>query len=201
MPPLHFIRPAIPQLRTSPPLGPEWQHEIKFDGWRLQIQKTGQGVKIYSKNAINLTARVRAIAAAVEALPVTTCILDAELVAIGMDGRQEFDAIGKRGALHQAWIFDILERDGEILISLPLSQRRRHLSVLMKGAVDALRLSETFDDPIKLLGAADDLGLEGIVSKRLESPYRSGTRSGWIKVKTAAWSAANAERWRKFQKR
>ena len=66
---------------------------------------------------------------------------------------------------------------------------------------DLLRLSESFDDPVKLLEAAIKLGLEGIVSKRREQPYRSGPNSGWVKVKTAAWREANRGRWEMFEKR
>ena len=77
----------------------------------------------------------------------------------------------------------------------------RALRLLLAGAdQDLLRLSESFDDPVKLLEAAMKLGLEGIVSKRREQSYRSGPNSGWVEVKTAAWRDANRDRWEMFQR-
>lgn len=89
--------------------------------------------------------------------------------------------------------------DGKDVRREPLEERRARLEVLLAGAdQDLLRLSEAFDDPMKLLEAAVKLGLEGIVSKRREQPYRSGPNSGWVKVKTAAWREANRDRWEMF---
>jgi bifunctional non-homologous end joining protein LigD len=69
------------------------------------------------------------------------------------------------------------------------------------GAGDSrLRLSDGFDDGVKLLAAAERMGLEGVVSKRRDAPYRSGTECGWVKVKTQAWREANRERWRLFER-
>jgi len=73
---------------------------------------------------------------------------------------------------------------------------------LLAGANgDRLRLSESFEDPVKLLEAAIKLGLEGIVSKRRDQAYRTGPNSGWVKVKTAAWRQANRDRWEMFERR
>ena len=200
MPPAIFIRPALPTQRQKPPVGEDWLHEIKFDGWRVQIQKSDRGVVIHSKNGIDITTRCHGIAGAVAALSVASVILDGELVAIGRDGRQDFAVIGRPGYAHQAWCFDVLERDGTSLLTLPLSARRLHLASVLEEAPESLQVSQTFDDPLTLFAAAGDKGLEGIVSKQSTSLYRSGTRCGWIKVKSRAWREATRERLRKAQK-
>jgi bifunctional non-homologous end joining protein LigD len=80
---------------------------------------------------------------------------------------------------------------GEDLRPLALSERQRRLAALLHGAPPCLHAVDAFEDPLRLLGGVEKHGLEGIVSKRIDAPYRSGSRSGWIKVKTAAWRKAN----------
>ena len=100
-----------------------------------------------------------------------------------------------------AWCFDLMALDRHDLRSEPLDSRRERLrQLLARAKTDILRYSDDFDDPFKLLGAADRMGLEGIVSKRRDQHYRSGKNPGWVKVKTAAWRAANRERYKLFQK-
>jgi bifunctional non-homologous end joining protein LigD len=95
--------------------------------------------------------------------------------------------------------FDLLYRDGKDLRLLPLLERKRRLVRLVgRAEIPCLHLVETFDDGLKLLEAAERHGLEGIVSKRRDGPYRSGECRDWVKVKTAAWRGANRERWRAF---
>ena len=109
-----------------------------------------------------------------------------------------------RGAPHGccAYCFDLMEFDGRSLVVAPLEERRYLLRKLLKRAsIDELRLSEVFDDPIALLAACEKHRLEGIVSKRRGDPYRPGSKSGWIKVKTAAWREANRERHQLFEPR
>jgi bifunctional non-homologous end joining protein LigD len=81
-----FISPAIARLRPSPPVGEGWTHELKLDGYRVQLHKAGRAVTIYSKNGADFTRRFPAIAAAVLALPVSSCIIDGELVAADASG-------------------------------------------------------------------------------------------------------------------
>ena len=120
-------------------------------------------------------------------------IIDAELVACDVAGKPSFGEL-MTGARHGccAWCFDLLEIDGTNQTMAPLEYRRHLLSKLLKRAKsDTLRMSENFRDPIALLKAAEIHGLEGIVSKLREDRYRSGKNPGWVKVKTAAWRAAN----------
>ena len=100
-----------------------------------------------------------------------------------------------------AWCFDLLELNGRDLRPLPLVERRIHLRhLLAKADEDALQYSEDFHDPVKLRAAAEQQGLEGVISKLTYQPYRSGKNPGWIKVKTATWREANRDRWKLFQR-
>jgi bifunctional non-homologous end joining protein LigD len=134
---------------------------------------------------------------------VRSLIIDGELVACDGDGRPDFYRLHfhrhNRGLC--VWAFDLLYLNGRDLRDLPLSERKRQLEKLIsKARADWLQLSETFDDGAKLLAEADRRGLEGIVSKRADAPYRSGKRSEWIKVKCQTWREANRERWRLFER-
>jgi bifunctional non-homologous end joining protein LigD len=95
--------------------------------------------------------------------------------------------------------FDLLHRDGEDLRPLPFADRRQRLVRLVsRSDIPCLHLVPSFDDGTKLLEAAEQHKLEGLVSKRRDARYRSGTSKDWRKVKTAAWREANRERWRMF---
>ena len=96
------------------------------------------------------------------------------------------------------WAFDLLKLNGEDLRGRPLVERKRLLSDLLTG--DVIRYAEHFEDGEKLLRAAADMRLEGIVSKRRMAAYIAGSRCGWVKVKTAAWREANRERYKLFEK-
>ena len=186
-----------------PPSGKGWLHEVKFDGYRLQLHKDGDRAAIWSKNGKDFTARFRDLAKAVAALPCKTCIIDAEGCALDAEGRPDFRAlVGGQKHSRVAWCFDLLEIDGRDMRPFPLLTRRVRLAALIKKAGDELlRMSDTFPDPLKLLGALDERGLEGIVSKRSDQPYVSGKNRGWIKVKCHAWREANGWRGEVFNKR
>jgi bifunctional non-homologous end joining protein LigD len=93
------------------------------------------------------------------------------------------------------WAFDLLRHNGRDLRKLPLIERKARLEKLIVAAnANWLRYSESFDDGLKLLQAADRMRLEGVVSKRRDAPYRSGKQCGWVKVKCASWREANKER-------
>ena len=111
----------------------------------------------------------------------------AEAVACGPNGKPHFSLLmqNSTGALC-AWCFDLLELNGRDLRSFPLMERRIRLRHLLAKAVEhALRYSDEFHDPVTLLAAVEQQGLEGIVSKLTYQPYRSAKNPGWIKVKTA----------------
>ena len=196
-----FITPAAPVLKREPPVGPQWVHEVKFDGWRMQLHKAGDRVVIFSRNGIDMTSRFAGIRDKVLSLPAVSAIIDAELVACDSDGKPDFDALmnGERENLC-AWCFDLLELDGRDMRLLPLVNRKAALrELLIEADDDALRYSDEFDDPAKLLAVVTKTGLEGIVSKLGHQPYKSGKNVGWIKVKSQAWREANRERWEMVQ--
>jgi bifunctional non-homologous end joining protein LigD len=197
-----FIPPSEPVEQNLPPQGKGWVHEVKFDGYRLQLHKDGDRGFIWSKNGKDFTARFRDIAKAVAALPCKTCILDAEGVALDAEGRPDFRAlVGGQKHSRVAWCFDLLEIDGRDMRAFPLLTRRVRLAALLKKAGnELLRMSDTFPDPTKLLAALDERQLEGIVSKRSDQPYVSGKNRGWIKVKCHAWREANRDRGELFGK-
>jgi bifunctional non-homologous end joining protein LigD len=114
------------------------------------------------------------------------------------DGAPSFDHLHSRSSKSLAVVvFDVLWLDGEDLRPLPLSERRKRLGPLI-DTPSALVIAETFDDPLALLAACEAHKLEGIVSKRVDQPYRSGTSHGWIKVKTEAWHAFSRGRRKQF---
>ena len=197
-----FITPAAPVLKREPPAGPQWIHEVKFDGWRMQLHKAGERVVVFSRNGVDMTNRFAMIRDKVLSLPAASAIIDAELVACDSDGKPDFNALmgGQRENLC-AWCFDLLGLDGRDMRHLPLVERKAALrELLITADDDALRYSDEFDDPEKLLAVATKMGLEGIVSKLGPQPYKSGKNVGWIKVKTATWREANRDRFEMFQK-
>jgi bifunctional non-homologous end joining protein LigD len=130
-------------------------------------------------------------------------VLDGEIVASNADGSPNFARPhvrwARQGAIH-LWAFDLLAFNGRDLRLQPLVKRQARLRMLLERfACPAVSLSEPFEEGLALLRVAEERGLEGIVSKRRDAPYRSGECSDWRKVKTAAWRKASRERWRLFE--
>ena len=123
-------------------------------------------------------------------------------MAIGDDGLPDFGALhrGDRRNL-RFYVFDLLQHEDRDVRHEPLTTRRALLTVqLGSDQHPAIRAIEAFDDGDRLMFEAESLGLEGVVSKRRDAPYRSSTKSGWVKVKTRAWRTANGERGRLFSR-
>jgi bifunctional non-homologous end joining protein LigD len=177
-------------------------YELKFDGYRVQLHKVGLSSAIYGRNGGDFTRRFPAIATAVLGLPTKSCVIDGELIAAGRHGQPDFLALlHGRHVPTCVYCFDLLELNGRDLREQPLVQRRARLQALLARAkCNVIRFSEAFPDPTALLAECARLGLEGIVAKRNDAPHRSGTRSGWIKVKTPEWKEANKFRREFFEK-
>lgn len=126
-------------------------------------------------------------------------IIDAELVACDEDDRPDFHALMFKPANLCLWCFDLLAEKRDMR-ALPLITRRAMLKRLLPET-GVLRMSESFGCPKKLLESCEKMGLEGIVSKKADQPYKSGQNVGWIKVKTASWRVANQDRPEMFQRR
>ena len=188
-PPAGFIIPAQPTLVAKPPAGPEWIHEVKHDGYRLLAFKSADRVVLRSRHGTDFTDKLPRIAAAVRALPVADALLDGEAVVFRPDGHSDFAALRTtRGAAEAAFVaFDLLSIDGGDRRKLPLEVRRAELEALVAG-LDAIMFSEVIDaDGAVVFAKACELGLEGIVSKRLGGAYWSGRVRNWLKVKNPAF--------------
>jgi len=201
---LRFIPPASPRRRDRPPVGDRWIHEVKFDGYRLQVHKTGRDVTLLSRNGHHFTGRYPDVAFVLRTLPAKAAIIDAELVACSSTGVPDFRKLHASAATSDElclWVFDLLHLNGKDLLDLPLAKRRAKLQALI-GRHDhpTVLFSSAFDDPHRLLAACEERRMEGIVSKCVDAPYRSGNASDWIKVKCAGWRETHRERWRLFEK-
>jgi bifunctional non-homologous end joining protein LigD len=103
----HFIEPAVPATKKTSPIGPEWLHEVKFDGFRVQIHKRDDQVRMYSRNRNDLLHRFRDIRDHLMYLP--DCIIDGELIACDTDGQPDFAALMRGGDCNLCiWCFDLL---------------------------------------------------------------------------------------------
>ena len=200
-----FIKPMAPTLAKIPPAGPEWIHEVKFDGWRAQVHIEDGAATLYSKNGADITRRFRSLRPALARVPVKSAIVDCELVACDETGMPNFRSLmnlGNKAPALCLWCFDLLSLDGARITPLPLVERRALLADVIKATKDRhLQFSGEFDEPLELLSAGKKMSLEGIVSKRRESAYRSGPTRDWLKVKTGTWRAENRGRWELFEKR
>jgi bifunctional non-homologous end joining protein LigD len=160
--------------------------EIKHDGYRLQVRREGARVRLFTRRGYDWTERYPAIARAAVRLRAVSFTLDGEAVACGADGIAIFDALHHRGTVSKAMLyaFDPLELDGEDLRELAVADRKKRLARLVGRRRIGIALSEhTDDDGALVFAQACRMGLEGIVSKRLASPYRSGPSRDWLKVK------------------
>ncbi|HVZ99034.1 MAG TPA: DNA ligase D [Caulobacterales bacterium] len=183
-----FIAPQLAYSADKPPSGDQWAHEIKFDGYRMQMRVEGGEAKLLTRKGLDWTDKFAAIAAAGSKLP--DCILDGELCAVDSTGAPHFPTLqnaisaGKTESLLY-FAFDLLCIGDEDLRPLPLSQRKARLKTLLHGAPSSLRYVEHFiSHGEAVLDAARKMNLEGIISKRLDRPYREGRRDDWVKIKT-----------------
>jgi bifunctional non-homologous end joining protein LigD len=195
--PAGFVLPAQPVEANHPPAGTEWVHEIKHDGYRLIVWRDGATVRLYTRKANDWTERLPAIAAAAARLKATSFTIDGEAVVAGPDGLSRFDDLRRRESAGAAFLyaFDLLEHDGEDLRNRPLLERKEALATLLQGSDAGIVLNEHLAlEGTVVFEHACKLGAEGIVSKRVTAPYRSGRCPAWIKVKNPASVAVQRER-------
>jgi bifunctional non-homologous end joining protein LigD len=186
-----FVAPCLATLSDKAPSSAQWLHEIKFDGYRLQAHLNNGKATLYTRRGLDWTAKFSPIARAVAALPASTALIDGELVVEDDKGVSSFSLLQQAlkagtGESLVFYVFDLLFLDGEDLRATPLAARKRALAQLLsRGPKQTpLRLSESLDEsgPV-LLKHACRLGLEGIVSKLRDAPYRSGRGHDWLKTK------------------
>jgi len=183
-----FVPPELATLRSSAPPGSSFVHEVKLDGYRLQPHIRDGKLALYTRRGLDWTHRFgKGLAAAFGQLPVRTAILDGEVVVEGPGGLPNFSALqdalatGSHGR-YVFYAFDVLYLEGRDLRELPLVDRKALLAPLIP-VPGVLRYSEHFEDGIGLFRHACAIGLEGIISKRRDAPYRSGRGKDWLKIK------------------
>jgi bifunctional non-homologous end joining protein LigD len=186
-PPVGFIRPCEPTLTDHPPAGSGWLHEVKHDGFRILAFKQGERIQIWSRRGADFTDRFLNIADAVRGLPADDALMDGEAVVFSDDGWSDFVALlTKRGWLMALFVaFDLLRLNGDDLRQRPLEARREALMRLVaRRRGDGVMFSEALaEDGAVVFAKACEFGVEGIVSKRAGSFYRSGPSRNWLKTK------------------
>ena len=182
-----FIEPQLCTLVERPPAGAEWIHEVKLDGYRMQLRVAGGKVSLRTRRGLDWTARFPEIARAAARLP--DSLIDGEIVALDGAGSPSFAGLqaglksGQTGSLRY-FAFDLLFGTGGDLRQQPLDQRKRQLARRLPKRSTSLRYLEHFTTAGEaVLDSACRLSLEGIVSKQRGDPYRSGRGGSWCKAK------------------
>ncbi|MGE0119154.1 MAG: DNA ligase D [Dongiaceae bacterium] len=186
-----FVEPLLPSAVDKAPSGADWVHEIKYDGYRVQIRIENGRVALLTRAGLDWTERFPAIAKAVAGLPVKSALLDAEIVVQTEAGVASFtalvDALSNGKGDLVLYAFDLLHLDGYDLREASLKDRKAALAKIIaaNGADGRIRFSDHLPgDGETIFRHASRLGLEGIVSKKLSSPYRSGRATSWVKLKS-----------------
>jgi bifunctional non-homologous end joining protein LigD len=160
--------PCLPRPAKQPPTGPGWIHEIKHEGFRILAQRDSKRVRLLTRNGNDFSDRFPQIVEALRALPVGSCIIDGEAIVTDDKGLAVFDLIREHCGHAAAGLcaFDLIELDGEYHRRVRIEERKRALAGILGRFQHGVVLNEFFE--------GDVLGCEGIVSKRLGSPYKSG---------------------------
>ena len=185
-----FVEPALAKLVESAPSGTNWLHEIKLDGYRMQARIDGGEVQLLTRKGLDWTAKFKPIANALKGLKLPSALLDGEIVVEDEAGVSSFSALQQelkgKGERFVYYVFDLLYLDGEDLRKATLADRKAALRLLFddlpQGGV--VRFSDHLEeDGATLVRHACRMGLEGIISKRADRPYRSGRGEDWVKSK------------------
>lgn len=179
--PAGLIKPCHPALSEKSPSGPQWIHEIKHDGYRIIAVKRGDKVRLWSRNGLDWSGELSAITGALRRLP--DCTIDGEACGHRSDGLPDFWQIRAQGAACVLFAFDLLFLDGTDLRRLPLGERKARLKSLVRRKPSITDVDHLEGDGATIFEHARRLGLEGIVSKRRDTPYRSGRSAAWLKVR------------------
>jgi bifunctional non-homologous end joining protein LigD len=188
---------ALARLVNEPPEGGEWLYEIKYDGVRALAIRDGGSVRIFGRSGLEATANYPEVVLALGKLPFTRFVLDGEIIAFDRDGRPSFQALQRRIQAHDRgqiaamaladpapyYIFDLLAFDRFDLRGLALETRKELLRRMIRGE-GLLRYSDYHTGNGRAFyDAVAELGLEGVVAKRLNSSYQAGRGGGWLKIK------------------
>ena len=181
------FEPCIPSPGTKVPDSENWIHEIKHDGYRLIVQRDGKRVRLLTRNGHDWSGRYPLITEAALRNRNASFVIDGEAVLLGVDGVSDFNGLHSRrhDADVEFYAFDMLVSEAEDLRKLPLSMRKTNLARLLARRVDGIFLSDFEQGEIgpDLFRHACLMGLEGLVSKLRDRPYRPGRSPHWVKVK------------------
>ncbi|WP_144095439.1 DNA ligase D [Croceicoccus sediminis] len=192
--PPKYRKPQLATLVDAVPAGNGWMHEIKFDGYRVMVAAAGKDVTVWTRNGKDWTDKFGPLVEAIAALDLPPCLIDGEVAAHDKDGNPDFStlqAVLKRGhgsqgagdalALHA---FDLLELDGEDLAPRSNIERKERLEALLADAAPPIHVADhVIGAGEKLYDAMCAAGQEGIISKKIDAPYRSSRTKAWVKVK------------------
>ncbi len=188
---------ALAKLVNEPIEGADWLYEIKYDGVRALAIRDGGSVRIFGRSGIEATANYPEVALALGKLPFVRFVLDGEIIAFGADGRPSFQTLQRRIQAHDRgqiaamalgspapyFVFDLLAFDRFDLRGLDLETRKELLRRMIRDE-GLLRYSDYHTgNGRQFYDAVAELGLEGVVAKRLRSPYQAGRGGGWLKIK------------------
>jgi bifunctional non-homologous end joining protein LigD len=181
--------PELCKSQDSPPSGDEWLHEAKWDGYRILATIFNRKVRLWSRNGIEWTQRLPELVRALTGLGLKSAQLDGEMIVL-RGGKDDFNALQSRLSAEIKdpivyMLFDVLHRDGRSMRDLPLIDRKSVLKDLLQVHPDAvLRYSEHhIGEGATVFAQAVEGGLEGVVSKRIDSPYRGARTGAWVKSK------------------
>lgn len=182
-----FVAPALASSIGKVPTGERWLHEVKFDGYRVQVHIANEGIHVYTRNGHDWTDRFKKIATDAWHLKTKSAIIDGEVVVPAEDGTTDFSVLQKVLRADKPsdqlvmYAFDLLYLNGYDMRKAPLETRKAELAKLLKGS-DIL-LSQSFEiDGAHMLKTACAMGLEGVVSKRRDSRYTSDRTDAWVKM-------------------
>ena len=181
-----FIAPCLPTVATTVPLGPLWIHEIKHDGYRLLVRKSGERVRIFTRRGADWTHRFPLIVEAANKIKAKSFHLDGEGVVCDGDGLAVFDLLHSKANDERVFLyaFDLLELNGADVRRWALDDRKDRLAKLLQHSARGIVLNQHIDgDGAMVFKHAFLIGCEGIVSKRRDLPYRSGRVKSWLKIK------------------
>jgi len=186
-----FVEPSLAQLADRPPKGKDWVHEIKFDGYRIQARIDGRSIKLLTRKGLDWTQRFQPVATTLKKLRLGSALIDGEIIVEAQSGVPSFSELQQ--ALSSGskdrflyYVFDLLYCNGVDLRNVALVERKALLHRVLEPIAESanVRFSEHLEqDGATMLDHACRMGLEGIISKRRNEPYRSGRGEHWIKSK------------------
>ncbi|HUB86132.1 MAG TPA: DNA ligase D [Rhizomicrobium sp.] len=197
-----FVAPQLARLMKEPPRGSNWVHEVKFDGYRLQMRVEKGKARLRTRKGLDWTERFPEIAEAGRALP--DCIIDGEICALNKEGASDFGLLQNALSDHKTgdlifYVFDCLFARGRDLRKEPLADRKDALAEILKDNRQKRRLMfvpHFTSSGDAMLTAACQMDLEGVISKRLDAPYQSGRADSWTKSKCRGGQEVVIGAWR-----